>query len=59
MTDQEIIEYYNRQNIPFNAITANRNRFILSLECLKNDYMTLADTKKIYSLEENKCPVCP
>lgn len=54
MTDQEIIEYYKRQNIPFNAITANRNRFLLSLECLKNDYMTLAESREIYSLEEYK-----
>lgn len=54
MTDQEVIEYYRSQNIPFNAITASRNRFLLSLECLKNDYMTLAETREIYSLEEYK-----
>ena len=54
MTDQEVIEYYKNQNIPFNALTSNRNRFLLSLECLKNDYMTLAETREIYSLEEYK-----
>lgn len=52
MSDQETIDYYKKLGVPFNSETVLPNNILSVLECLKNDYMTLSDTKKQYTKEE-------
>lgn len=55
MSDEERVEYLKSIKFPFNADTVNTfgtNNFYMILECLKNDYMTISDTKMEFSLEQ-------
>lgn len=54
MTDQEIIEYYQKIGVPFNRDTVISNNLLSVVECLKNDHMTLSNTQKLYKKKEYK-----
>lgn len=54
MSEQEVFEYYKSIGYPFNSSTVQSDNFDVVLECLKNDYMTLANSTKEFSLEQYK-----
>lgn len=54
MQDDEVVDYYKSLGVPFNRDTVVASNFLSVLECLKNDYMTLSDTKREYTEEEYK-----
>lgn len=52
MTEQEKVDYYKSIDFPFNASTVDENNFSMVLECLKNDYMTLANFERDFTIEQ-------
>ena len=54
MQDEEVIDYYKKLGVPFNRETVRENNFLSVLECFRNDYMTLEDTKKEFTEDEYK-----
>ncbi len=54
MSEQEVFDYYKSIGYPFNSSTVQSDNFAVVLECLKNDYMTLANSTKEFTLEQYK-----
>ena len=59
MSDEEKLDYYRSIGHPFNAnvVICNKeleSNFLVVLECLKKDHMTLVNSEKEYTLEQYK-----
>lgn len=54
MSEQEVFDYYKSIGYPFNSRTVKTDNFDVVLECLKNDYMTLANSTQEFTLEQYK-----
>lgn len=52
MSQEDAVKYYKKLGVPFNRDTVLKDNMLSVLECLRNDYMTLAGTYKQYTKDE-------